>query len=81
MASTSLIYWRASLLGWVLAAALALPGVAQAQDYGFAEDWTYRCMDDWESKERICTTELQTLYEDNLFLIYFAHGGNGGRAG
>ena len=75
--------WKSSscrlptVVGIALFMGLATAGAAFSQDYGFAEDWTYRCMQDWDSKARVCTTELQTLQDDQLFLIYFAHGNEG----
>ena len=37
------------------------------------EVWYYQCMEDEESSEKICTTEIATSSGDQDFIVYFVH--------
>ena len=41
------------------------------------EVWYYQCMEDEESSEKICTTEIATSSGDRDFIIYFVHRKDG----
>jgi hypothetical protein len=41
------------------------------------EVWYYQCMEDEESSEKICTTEIATSSGDQDFIIYFVHRKDG----
>ena len=41
------------------------------------EVWYYQCMEDEESSEKICTTEISTSSGDEDFVIYFVHRKDG----
>jgi hypothetical protein len=41
------------------------------------EVWYYQCMEDEESSEKICTTEIATSSGDGDFIIYFVHRKDG----
>ena len=42
------------------------------------EVWYYQCMEDEESSEKICTTEIATSSGDQDFIVYFVHNKDGG---
>ncbi len=42
------------------------------------EVWYYQCMEDEESSETICTTEMATSSGDQDFIVYFVHREDGG---
>ncbi len=42
------------------------------------EVWYYQCMEDEESDERICTTEIAIGSGDRDFIVYFVHNKDGG---
>ncbi len=42
------------------------------------EVWYYQCMEDDESSEKICTTEIATSSGDQDFIVYFVHNKDGG---
>ncbi len=71
----------ATALGLVagLFAAMVGPNCAAAEDpmLNFADDWTYRCIEDWESGEQVCTTEKLTIQNDRIFVIYFVNNSDG----
>ena len=52
-----------------------LEGGARAHEL---EVWYYQCMEDEESFEKICTTEIVTSSGDQDFIIYFVHNKVGG---
>jgi invasion protein IalB len=41
------------------------------------EVWYYQCMEDEESSEKICTTEIATSSGDQDFIVYFVHRKDG----
>ena len=41
------------------------------------EVWYYQCMEDEESAEEICTTEIATSSGDQDFIVYFVHNKDG----
>ena len=51
-----------------------LDGGARADELDI---WYYQCMEDEESSERICTTEIATSFDNQDFLVYFVHGKGG----
>ena len=51
-----------------------LDGRARADELDI---WYYQCMEDEESSERICTTEIATSFGNQDFLVYFVHGKGG----
>lgn len=59
---------------FVLAWLVPLSGGARANEL---EVWYYQCMEDEESFEKICTTEIATSAGDQDFLVYFVHGKGG----
>ena len=59
-----------------LACLASLDGRARADELDI---WYYQCMEDEESSERICTTEIATSFDNQDFLVYFVHG-KGGRS-
>lgn len=56
-----------------------LAGVAQLGEAraGDPEVWIYQCMEDEDSDEKICTTEISTSTDNQDFLIYFVHNKGG----
>ncbi len=42
------------------------------------EVWYYQCMEDEESSEKICTTEIATSSGNQDFIVYFVHNKVGG---
>ena len=60
---------------FVLALFVALDAGARANEL---EVWYYQCMEDEESSEKICTTEIATSSGDRDFIIYFVHSKDGG---
>ena len=61
----------------LVALALFVPLPADAGTGEF-EIWYYQCMEDEESSEKICTTEIATSSGDRDFIIYFVHNKHGG---
>ncbi len=59
---------------FALAAFVALGTGAGANE---SEVWYYQCMEDEESSEKICTTEIATSSGDEDFVIYFVHRKDG----
>jgi len=41
------------------------------------EVWYYQCMEDEDSSEKICTTEIATSSGDQDFIVYFVHNKDG----
>ena len=62
------------LVLFALACLAPLDGRARADEL---EIWYYQCMEDEESSERICTTEIATSVDNQDFLVYFVHGKSG----
>jgi hypothetical protein len=61
----------------VAAAGLApLGGGARAAEVE-AEAWNFQCMEDDDSGEKICTTEIAASDDGGDFLIYFVHAKGG----
>ena len=60
---------------WALAWFGPLDAGARANEL---EVWYYQCMEDEESSEKICTTEIATSSGDQDFIIYFVHNKDGG---
>ena len=61
-------------------ALLALACLAPLNGRAHADEldiWYYQCMEDEESSERICTTEIATSFDNRDFLVYFVHGKGG----
>jgi hypothetical protein len=70
---------RMSGLLWLLAV-FALVSLAPFDRLARANEldiWYYQCMEDEESSERLCTTEIVTSAGDQDFLVYFVHGKGG----
>jgi len=70
---------RMSGLLWVLAVS-ALVSLAPFDRPARANEldiWYYQCMEDEESSERLCTTEIATSAGDQDFLVYFVHSKGG----
>ena len=67
-----------SLRVWGLFALAVLVALGTGAGANESEVWYYQCMEDEESSEKICTTEIATTsgYED--FVIYFVHRKDGG---
>jgi len=61
--------WRVWGL-FALAAFVVLGTGAGANEF---EVWYYQCMEDEESSEKICTTEIATSSGNEDFVIYFVH--------
>ncbi len=59
---------------FVVAGFVALDTGARANEF---EVWYYQCMEDEESSEKICTTEIATSSGDEDFVIYFVHRKDG----
>lgn len=59
---------------WALAWFGPLDAGARANEL---EVWYYQCMEDEESSEKICTTEIATSSGDQDFIIYFVHNKDG----
>ncbi len=59
---------------FALAVFVVLGAGAGANEF---EVWYYQCMEDEESSERICTTEISTSSGDEDFVIYFVHRKDG----
>ncbi len=55
---------------FALAVFVVLGAGAGANEF---EVWYYQCMEDEESSEKICTTEIATSSGDEDFVIYFVH--------
>ncbi len=62
------------LVLFTLAWCVALDTGAAANEL---EVWYYQCMEDEESSEKICTTEIATSSGDEDFIIYFVHRKDG----
>ncbi len=60
---------------FALAMLVALDSGARANEF---EVWYSQCMEDEESSEKICTTEITTSSGDQDFVIYFVHRKDGG---
>lgn len=58
----------------VLLAGYALFSLARASE---PEVWIYQCMEDEDSDEKICTTEISASTGNQDFLIYFVHNKGG----
>lgn len=54
----------------VVAATLLMVAAVPA---GAAEAWSYYCITDLETEEKICTTELTAADKEAEFVFYFAH--------
>ena len=67
------VFSRVSAL-FTLACLVALDAGARANEL---EVWNYQCMEDEESSEKICTTEIATSSGDQDFIIYFVHRKDG----
>ncbi len=65
------------MIGSLRVLALFALAVFAAHDTGARanefEVWYYQCMEDEESSEKICTTEIATSSGDEDFVIYFVH--------
>ncbi len=68
------VFSRVSAL-FTLACLVALVAGARANEL---EVWIYQCMEDEESSEKICTTEIGTSSGDQDFIVYFVHNKRGG---
>jgi invasion protein IalB len=60
---------------FALACLATLDASARANEL---EVWYYQCMEDEESSEKICTTEIATSSGDRDFIVYFVHNKDGG---
>lgn len=61
---------------WKLLALVALTGLAPLGEGLRADElevWNFQCMEDEDSGEKICTTEIATSYGATDFLVYFVH--------
>jgi invasion protein IalB len=67
--------WKIILALFVVASIVPLDAGTRANEL---EVWYYQCMEDEESSEKICTTEIATSSGDRDFIVYFVHNKVGG---